>query len=139
MTPTTTGASLRLRDVAIRYPDGSTPVRGTDLDVAAGEIVALVGASGSGKSTLLGMMTRFTRADVIVVGLIMHVLASMGAYLDREEDTRKQRARDRARELQAKNEERRRLMSEGRRARFDERRAVATSGSSIRNSERRGS
>lgn len=36
MTPTTTGASLRLRDVAIRYPDGSTPVRGTDLDVAAG-------------------------------------------------------------------------------------------------------
>ena len=76
---------------------------------------------------------------VIVVGLIMHVLASMGAYLDREEDTRKQRARDRARELQAKNEERRRLMSEGRRARFDERRAVAASGSSIRNSERRGS
>lgn len=53
MTPTTTGASLRLRDVAIRYPDGSTPVRGTDLDVAAGEIVALVGASGSGKSTIL--------------------------------------------------------------------------------------
>lgn len=53
MTPTTTGASLRLRDVAIRYPDGSTPVRGTDLDVAAGEIVALVGASGSGKSTVL--------------------------------------------------------------------------------------
>jgi len=53
MTPTTTGASLRLRDVAIRYPDGSTPVQGVDLDVAAGEIVALVGASGSGKSTVL--------------------------------------------------------------------------------------
>ena len=68
---------------------------------------------------------------IIVVGLIMHVLASMGAYLDREEDTRKQRARDRARELQAKNEERRRALAKGRRERHDERRAVAASGSSI--------
>lgn len=75
---------------------------------------------------------------IIVVGLIMHVLASMGAYLDREEDTRKQRARDRARELQAKNRQRRRLMSKNRKARYDERRAVATSGSSISKRERRG-
>ena len=75
---------------------------------------------------------------VIVVGLIMHVLASMGAYLDREEDTRKQRARDRARKLQAKNEQRRRLMSRNRRARYNERRAAAASGSSISKRERRG-
>lgn len=75
---------------------------------------------------------------IIVVGLIMHVLASMGAYLDREEDTRKQRARDRARKLQAKNEQRRRLMSRTRRARYNERRAVAASGSSISKRERRG-
>ena len=73
-----------------------------------------------------------------VVGLIMHVLASMGAYLDREEDTRKQRARDRARKLQAKNEQRRRLMSRNRRARYNERRAAAASGSSISKRERRG-
>ncbi|MCG7235535.1 Na+/H+ antiporter subunit A [Corynebacterium sp. ACRQP] len=75
---------------------------------------------------------------IIVVGLIMHVLASMGAYLDREEDTRKQRARDRARKLQAKNEQRRRLMSRNRRARYNERRAAAASGSSISKRERRG-
>ena len=75
---------------------------------------------------------------IIVVGLIMHVLASMGAYLDREEDTRKQRARDRARKLQAKNEQRRRLMSRTRRARYNERRAAAASGSSISKRERRG-
>ena len=68
----------------------------------------------------------------------MHVLASMGAYLDREEDTRKQRARDRARKLQAKNEQRRRLMSRNRRARYNERRAAAASGSSISKRERRG-
>nr|WP_255711456.1 MULTISPECIES: Na+/H+ antiporter subunit A [unclassified Corynebacterium] len=75
---------------------------------------------------------------IIVVGLIMHVLASMGAYLDREEDTRKQRARDRARKLQAKNEQRRRLMSRNRRARYNERRAVAASGSSISKRGKRG-
>ena len=73
---------------------------------------------------------------IIVVGLIMHVLASMGAYLDREEDTRKQRARDRARELQVKNEERRRSLSRGRRARFAQRQAAA-SGSSISKREER--
>ena len=75
---------------------------------------------------------------IIVVGLIMHVIGSMGAYLDREEDTRKQRARDRARELQAKNERRRRSQEQGRRQRYDERSAVAASGSSIRNSRERG-
>ena len=69
---------------------------------------------------------------VIVVGLIMHVLASMGAHLDREEDTRKQRARDRAVELQEKNRRRRRWQERERKLRFSERAAVANSGSSIR-------
>ncbi len=67
----------------------------------------------------------------IVIGLIMHVLTSMGAYLDREEDTRKERARDRARELQKKNERRRRQQSQARKDRFDQRVAVSGSGSSI--------
>jgi flagellum-specific ATP synthase len=35
-----------------------------------GQRLGLFAGSGVGKSTLLGMMTRFTRADVIVVGLI---------------------------------------------------------------------
>ncbi len=33
-------------------------------------LVALIGGTGVGKSTLLGMMTRYTSADVIVVGLV---------------------------------------------------------------------
>lgn len=40
------------------------------LPIGRGQRVGLFAGSGVGKSTLLGMMTRFTRADVIVVGLI---------------------------------------------------------------------
>lgn len=48
----------------------------------------------------------------IVVGLVMHILTSLGAQIDREEDQRKERARDRARALQRKNEERQRAREE---------------------------
>lgn len=49
-----------------------TGVRAIDslLTLGRGQRVGLFGGSGVGKSTLLGMMTRFTDADVIVVGLI---------------------------------------------------------------------
>ncbi len=40
------------------------------LTVGGGQRLGLFAASGMGKSVLLGMMTRFTNADVIVVGLI---------------------------------------------------------------------
>ena len=68
---------------------------------------------------------------IIVIGLIMHVLLSMGAYLDSEEDARRDRARDRARELQEKNERRRANQPKTRRARHFERAAAATSGSRV--------
>ncbi len=40
------------------------------LTVGRGQRLGLFAGSGIGKSVLLGMMTRFTNADVIVVGLI---------------------------------------------------------------------
>ncbi len=40
------------------------------LTIGRGQRAGLFASSGAGKSVLLGMMTRFTEADVIVVGLI---------------------------------------------------------------------
>gem|GEM_PF-5682969 len=60
----------------------------------------------------------------------MHVLASMGAHIDLEEESRKQRARDRAVELQEKNRRRREQQKRDRLQRFDERAAVSSAGSS---------
>ncbi|WOF23227.1 ABC transporter ATP-binding protein [Microbacterium betulae] len=58
----TTGApaDIRLEGLGKRYP-GSTlaAVEDVDLDVAAGEVVCIVGASGCGKSTVLRMVAGF--------------------------------------------------------------------------------
>lgn len=50
--------SIRFRDVHFNY--GGEPVlRGIDLDVAPGEVIAIVGRTGAGKSTLVDLVLRF--------------------------------------------------------------------------------
>ena len=64
----------------------------------------------------------------IVVGLTLHILTSMGGYLDQEEDNRKQYARQRARELQEKNKRRRAEQAAKRLERESRREAVTGDG-----------
>lgn len=48
---------LTTRGIAKRYPNGTVALHGVDLDVAAGQVTALVGANGAGKSTLIRILS----------------------------------------------------------------------------------
>ena len=52
--------SVAFENVSFRYQQGDVPVlRGIDLNLARGEILALAGTSGAGKSTLASLLPRF--------------------------------------------------------------------------------
>jgi len=50
---------VRFERVSFRYRTGEEVLRDLDLDVAAGETVALVGSSGAGKTSIVSLVARF--------------------------------------------------------------------------------
>jgi ABC-2 type transport system ATP-binding protein len=65
------GAAIRVRELHCRYGDFEA-VRGIDLDVARGEVFALLGTNGAGKTTTLEVLSGFHRpagGSVRVLGL----------------------------------------------------------------------
>ncbi|MEW6076545.1 MAG: ABC transporter ATP-binding protein [Thermodesulfobacteriota bacterium] len=60
------------RDVCFSYEDGEPVLTDINLDVAPGEVIALVGASGGGKTTLVNLIPRFydvSSGAVLIDGL----------------------------------------------------------------------
>ncbi|TCN47328.1 ATP-binding cassette subfamily C protein [Rhodococcus sp. SMB37] len=55
--------ALAVRNVTFGYAPGRDVIRGIDLDVAPGEIVAVVGSSGAGKSTLAALLAGVRTPD----------------------------------------------------------------------------
>jgi subfamily B ATP-binding cassette protein MsbA len=52
--------SIEFQGVSFRYPDSGDPaLSDINLEVKAGEVVAIVGASGAGKTTLTNLLPRF--------------------------------------------------------------------------------
>ncbi len=74
------GSLIELRQVAKTYATAAgafAALKGIDLQVQAGEFVAVVGKSGSGKSTLLNVLSgidRPTSGEVFVGGTAVHAL-----------------------------------------------------------------
>ena len=54
---------VSLRDARRSYPGGVLALRDVSIEIARGELVAIVGPSGSGKSTMLNVMGTLDRAD----------------------------------------------------------------------------
>ncbi|HEY7175009.1 MAG TPA: betaine/proline/choline family ABC transporter ATP-binding protein [Micromonosporaceae bacterium] len=124
--PAANAATITLDGIGKRYEDGTEAVRSLTLEVAAGELVALIGPSGCGKSTILRMINRLieptagrilldgddiTSADVVDlrrkigyviqhVGLFPHqTIAANVATVPRLLGWSKQRANERVDEL----------------------------------------
>ena len=69
---------LAVRSLGKSVPGPRRLFRGLDLDVAAGELVAIIGESGVGKSTLLNILAGLDDADAGTVRIEDAVLATLG-------------------------------------------------------------
>ncbi|MEU7282071.1 ABC transporter ATP-binding protein [Streptomyces sp. NPDC045431] len=77
--PSPVRGEIRLEDVHYAHPGGrAAALRGVDLTIRAGTVVAVVGATGSGKSTLLSLLSRLddpTSGRITLDGVDLRELA----------------------------------------------------------------
>ncbi len=70
---------LRLNALAKRYPTGDMALKGVDLEIPDGQVVALIGPSGAGKSTLIRCINRLvepTSGNVMLNDVNLTTLSS---------------------------------------------------------------
>ena len=63
---------IEFKNVSFQYIDGETVLKHFDLQVKAGETIALVGETGSGKSTIVNLLCRFyepTEGEILIDGV----------------------------------------------------------------------
>ena len=64
--------SIEFRDVSFAYQEGKPVVRGVNLTVRHGEVLAIIGRTGCGKTTLVSLLPRFfepTSGAILVDGM----------------------------------------------------------------------
>src|SRR5690242_5256047 len=70
---------LQIRGLTKRYRTGDLALKGIDLNVSDGEVVALIGPSGAGKSTVIRCINRLVEPTAGTVTLNKTEITSLGS------------------------------------------------------------